>query len=92
MKRVEIIHILVAIDMPRYDDEHPARVILKEFTLISLSPTPYWPRREKTCLGGCANNKGADQPALLRRLISAFVLSLSESIISRLATREISIF
>ena len=39
-----------------------------------------------------ANNKGADQPAHLCSLISAFVLGLLESIISRLATREISIF
>ena len=39
-----------------------------------------------------ANNKGADQPAHLRRLISAFIISLLESIISKLAMREISIF
>ena len=32
------------------------------------------PRREKTCLGGIANNTGADQPAHLRSLISAFVI------------------
>ena len=38
------------------------------------------------------NNKGADQPAHPRSLISAFVIRLSESIISRLATSEISIF
>ena len=41
---------------------------------------------------GCANNKGADQPALLRSLISAFVIYLLECIISKLATSEISIF
>ena len=52
-----------------------------------------WPRREKTCLGGgFANNTGVDQPAHLRSLISTFVIRLSESIISRLATSEISIF
>ena len=28
--------------------------------------TVYGPRREKTCLRGFANNKGADQPAHLR--------------------------
>ena len=33
-----------------------------------------------------ANNKGADQPAHPRRLISAFVIRFSEGIISRLAT------
>ena len=50
------------------------------------------PRREKTCLRGFANNKGADQPAHLRRLVSAFVIRFIESTISRLATSEISIF
>ena len=50
------------------------------------------PRRKKTCLRGFANNKGADQPVHPRRLISAFVIKFSESIISRLATSEISIF
>ena len=32
------------------------------------------PRREKTCLGGFANNTGADQFAHPRSLISAFVI------------------
>ena len=51
------------------------------------------PRREKTCLRGSANNKVADQPGHPRSLIStAFVIHLLESIISRLATSEISIF
>ena len=49
------------------------------------------PRREKTCLPEYANNKGADQPAHQCSLISAIVLCLLESIISKLATREISI-
>ena len=47
---------------------------------------------KKPVLGGFANNKGADQPAHPRSLISAFVICLLESIISRLATSEISIF
>ena len=38
------------------------------------------------------NNTGADQPAHPRRLISAFVIRLTSSLISRLATSEISIF
>ena len=50
----------------------------------------YWPRREKTCLWGFANNTGADQPAHPRSLISAFVIRFLESIICRLATGEIS--
>ena len=37
-----------------------------------LTLTLYGPRREKTCLRGYANNKGADQPAHPRSLISAF--------------------
>ena len=41
---------------------------------------------------GFANNKEADQPVHLRSMISAFVIPLLESIISRLATSEISIF
>ena len=41
---------------------------------------------------GFANNKGADQPAHARSLISTFVICLLKSIISRLATGKISIF
>ena len=56
----------------------------------------YVPRGEKTCgvtcLRGFANNKGADQPAHIHRLISTFVFPLLKSIISRAATGEISIF
>ena len=50
------------------------------------------PRHEKTCLQGFANNKGADQPAHLRRPVSAFVIRFIESNIYRLATSDISIF
>ena len=52
----------------------------------------YGPRREKTCLRGFANNKGADQPAHQRSLIITFVIRLLKSIISRLVTSEISLF
>ena len=52
----------------------------------------FGPGREKTCLGGLASNKGADQPGQLRSLISAFVIHLLESTIYRLATSKISIF
>ena len=34
------------------------------------------PRHEKTCIRWFANNKGADQPAHPRSLISAFVIRL----------------
>ena len=40
---------------------------------------------------GFANNKGADQPAHPHSLISTFVIRLLKSIISKLATSEISI-
>ena len=46
-----------------------------------------WPRREKTCLRGFANNTGADQC-----LIRTFVIRILESTISKLATSEISFF
>ena len=50
----------------------------------------YGPRRDKTCLRGFVNNKAANQPAHQHSLISAFVISLLESIIYQLASREIS--
>ena len=48
--------------------------------------TTLWPRREKTCLWGFANNTGADQPAHPGRLISPVVIRFLESVISKLAT------
>ena len=59
---------------------------VKKYTIIN------GPRREKTCLWGFANNKGADQPAHPRRLISAFVILVLESIISKPCSSEILIF
>ena len=49
------------------------------------------PRREKTCFRGFANSTGADSPAHPRSLISAFVIRVLESTISKLATSEISV-
>ena len=46
---------------------------------------------DKTCLWDFGSNKGADQPAHTRRLISAFVIHFLESIISKLPTGEILI-
>ena len=46
----------------------------------------------KPVFRGVANNKGTDQPAHPRRLISTFVIPLSRSIMSRHAMSEISIF
>ena len=65
---------------------------LKSFQLMCDIFLQFGPRREKTCLRGFANNKGADQPAHTRSLISTFVIGYLESIISRLASSEISTF
>ena len=46
----------------------------------------------KPVFGGFANNKGVDQPAHTGSLISAFVVRLMESIMSRHSTSEISMF
>ena len=50
------------------------------------------PGHAKTCLMPYANNKGADQPAHPRSLISAFVVRSSDSIISLVSRSEISRF
>ena len=51
----------------------------------------YEPGHEKMCLMSYANNKGADQPAHPRSLISAFVVRcLIDSIISLDSIAEIS--
>ena len=47
----------------------------------------YWSR--ETCLLSFANNKGTDQPAHPRSLISAFVIRFLESTIYNLATSKI---
>ena len=52
----------------------------------------YGPRHEKTCSRRSVNNTGADQPVHSRSLISAFVICLLESSISKLATSKMSIF
>ena len=59
---------------------------------VKTKETQVGPRREKNLSWWFANNKGADQPAHPRSLISAFVIRLLESIISRLAINEISVF
>ena len=51
----------------------------------------YGPRRQKTCLQGFVNNKGADQPAHPCSLTSAFVIRLLKSIITKFATSEFSV-
>ena len=49
------------------------------------------PGYEKMCLMSYANNKGADQPARPRSLISAFVFRCLESIISLDSIAEIAL-
>ena len=78
---------------------HPANRDLCLRLMCHLVDHPYHlkqlsngPQREKTCLRGFANNTGADQPAHLHRLISAFVIRFVENIICKLNTGEISIF
>ena len=51
-----------------------------------------WATAPENLSRGVANNKGADQPAHAPSLISAFVVCFLESIISRLATSEITTF
>ena len=51
----------------------------------------YEPRHEKTCFMLYTNNKAADLPAHLCSLISSFVISCLDSIISTLAVSKISI-
>ena len=48
------------------------------------------PGHEKTCLMSYANNKGADQPAHPRSLISAFVVRCLNSVMSLVSVTEIS--
>ena len=50
-----------------------------------------WALPRENLSSGFANHKGADQPAHMRSLISAFVIRFMESTISRIATNEISI-
>ena len=66
--------------------------MLKYFEINDGGEVKNGPRREKTCLRWFVNNTGADQPAHPHSLISAFVIRFLESIISRLATSEISNF
>ena len=50
-----------------------------------------WASMRENLSSGFAYNKGADQPALPRRLIIAFVIPFLESIIFKRATGKISI-
>ena len=66
-------------------------IIVCRRSTVRLDIGTYGPRREKTCLRRFANNKGADQHAQPRSLISVFVIRCLESAVSMLAMSEISI-
>ena len=68
-----------------YDLDFPSAA-----TTSIIFPNVYEPGHEKTCLISYANNKGADQPAHPRCLISAFVVRCLDSIISLDSLAEIS--
>ena len=57
---------------------------------VNVQIIPLEPGHEKMCLMSYANNKGADQPAHPRSLISAFVVHCLDSIISLDSIAEIS--
>ena len=57
---------------------------------LLLAPTIYEPGHEKMCLMSYANNKGADQTAHPRSLISAFVVRCLDNITSLDSIAEIS--
>ena len=58
--------------------------------LFILRAGSIWAKTRENLSSGVANNTGADQPAHRRGLISAFGIRFMESIISKLATSEIS--
>ena len=63
-------------------------LILRQDILSNLNTSEAG--HEKTCLMSYVNNKGADQPAHQRSLISAFVVRCLDSIISLDSKAEIS--
>ena len=58
---------------------------------LFCSSDTIWPSSRENLSLVVVNNKSADQPSRPRRLISAFVIHCLESIISKLASSEISI-
>ena len=55
-----------------------------------ITPLLYGPGHAKMCLMPYANNKGADQPAHLRSLISTFAVHCLDSMICILAISKVS--
>ena len=65
---------------------------LKAATNFGGSLKISWASMQENLSSGFANNKGADQSEQLRSLINTIAIRLLESIISKLARSEISIF
>ena len=63
---------------------------IKKGFLRQLEDCIYEPGHEKTCLMSYANNKGADQPAHPRSLISSFVVRCLDSVMSLVSVTKIS--
>ena len=63
---------------------------LKKIGMVDGIHILFEPGHEKMCFMSYANNKGADQPAHPRSLISAFVVRCLDSIISLDSIAEIS--
>ena len=78
--------------MNKYGAAISAEKTYKLTPVLSFADNHNWALKREKVSSGFANNTGADQPAHPRRLISAFVILVLESIISKLATSEISIF
>ena len=62
------------------------------FAFLSLSFLLYGPDHAEMCLMAYANNKGADQPAHPRSMISTFIVRCLESVICILAISKVSSF
>ena len=64
---------------------------IKHFSIteIEIFSITYGPGHAKTCLMSYANNKGADQPAHPRSLISTFVVRYLDSMICILAISNV---
>ena len=85
--------ILLSLVKPTLSEETLSNGQLGSGVKVKLNFSPYMGLdARKTCLGGSGNNKSADQPTHPPSLISAFVIRFLESIISKLATGDISIF
>ena len=57
--------------------------LIKQLLPLKLEIAIIWALSRQNLSSGFANNKGADQPAHPRRLISVYVIRLQESIVSQ---------